>query len=284
MPHLKSGFILLLQPPLPSKASQLNLMRVFSFIRYAIAFYGLALEAFYPFDSLPVNISDEIKESLKSQAKDVNYFSAVVSLSFIAMFFYIIVAMSIAHGVFRLMMLRPKFRELMEKRLAERALNAQDKKKPSKRAILRSIVFNMLLSVLLVVNDIIFNRPDDALSFKEGVIARCQYLSHDAQLAFFVQFATLAAMSLLAIIFVSLTAIYRRSRQSRAVGDEESRLAPGEMTEVAVEGQKTFVLEEKLVDISDGIDGIYEKMETYVATPTVEPETKESIEEPLIKL
>ncbi|KAJ3884897.1 hypothetical protein GG344DRAFT_83379 [Lentinula edodes] len=257
-------------------------MRLFSFIRCAVALYGLTLEAFYPFDALPVTVSDEIKETLKAQAKDVNYISAIISLSFLTIFLYLIAVFSVVHGAVRIAMYyRPKFRELVEKRMAERALRAQNKKKHSKRAVLRSVMFNLLFSVLLIVNDIIFNRPEDASSFKEGVTERFEYLLQGAMSIACVQFLALSCTFLFAVFFSAARAIYRSCRQMRVVADEESRLTPTDMAEVEAEGQKTFVLEEKLVDLSDGFDVIYEKMETYAAPPAVEAQ---AIEEPLIKL
>ncbi|KAJ3740161.1 hypothetical protein DFH05DRAFT_454304 [Lentinula detonsa] len=258
-------------------------MRPLTFLRYAVALYGLALEALYPFDSLPVTISDEIKESLKAQAKDVSYFSAVVSLSFLSFFFHLIVMFSLVHGAVRLAMhYRPRFRELVEKRIAEKSLKAQNKKR-SGRAVLRDVLFNLLFSVLLVVNDIIFNRSADASSFKQGVLERFHDMMQDALRIISVQSATFSVMLFFAIFFVMVRAICRRLRARRTIADEESRLAPDDMVEVTMEGQKTFALEEKLVDISDGIDVIYEKMESYAVPPAVEAEATDA-EEPLIKL
>ncbi|KAJ3826206.1 hypothetical protein F5880DRAFT_1546465 [Lentinula raphanica] len=260
-------------------------MMILSFIRYAVAFYGLALEAFYPFDCLPFTISDEMKESLKAQAKDINYFSAVVSLSFLAVFFYFAAIFALIHGSVRLAMrYRPKFRQLVEKRMAEKALKAQNKKKRSRRAVLRGVLFNLLFSVFLIINDVIFNRPEDAATFEQAVTERFDYIVDNAMLIVSVQFLTLSLMMFLGMTFSLVRALVRRRRTSRAPADEESRLAPGEMTEVPTEAQKTYVLEEKLVDISDGIDGIYEKMETYAVSADAETKADNAAEEPLIKL
>ncbi|KAJ3725044.1 hypothetical protein DFJ43DRAFT_1089572 [Lentinula guzmanii] len=259
-------------------------MRPFTFIQYAAALYGLALEVLYPFDSLPVIISDETKESLKAQAKDVTHLSAIISLSFLSLFFHLIVIFSLVHGAVRLAMhYRPRFRELVEKRMAEKALKAQNKKKRSRRAVVIDVLFNLLCSVLLVVNDIIFNRSADASSFKQGVLERFHDMMQDALRIVFVQSATFSAMLFFSIFFFMIRSIYRRLRARRTMADEESRLAPGDMVEVTMEGQKTFALEEKLVDISDGIDVIYEKMESYAVPPAVEAEATDA-EEPLIKL
>ncbi|KAJ3999081.1 hypothetical protein F5050DRAFT_1069200 [Lentinula boryana] len=259
-------------------------MRPLTFIRYAAALYGVALEVFYPFDSLPVTISDEIKESLKAQAKDVSYLSAIISLSVLSLFCHLAVTFSLVHGAVRLAMhYRPRFRELVEKRMAEKSLKAQNKKKRSGRAVLRDVLFNLFFSVLLVVNDIIFNRSEDASSFKQGVLERFHYMMQDALNIICFQSATFCLMLFFAIFFFMVRAIYRRRRARRTVADEEVGLAPGDMVEVTMEGQKTFALEEKLVDLSDGIDVIYEKMESYAVPPPVEAEATD-VEEPLIKL
>ncbi|KAJ3763178.1 hypothetical protein EV360DRAFT_78600 [Lentinula raphanica] len=260
-------------------------MMILSFIRYAVAFYGLALEAFYPFDCLPFAISDEVKESLKAQARDINYFSAVVSLSFLSFFFYFAAIFAFIHGSVRLAMrYRPGFRELVEKRMAEKAEKAQNKKKRSRRAVLRGLLFNMLFSVFLIINDVIFNRLEDASSYEEALTERFHYIADSALRVVCVQFLTLSVMFFFGMTFFIVRGLVRRCRASRAPADEESRLAPGEMTEVPPEGQKIYVLEEKLVDISDGIDGIYEKMETYAVSPDAETKANNAAEEPLIKL
>ncbi|KAJ3979587.1 hypothetical protein F5890DRAFT_1478419 [Lentinula detonsa] len=259
-------------------------MRPFTFIRYTAALYGLALEVFYPFDSLPVTISDEMKESLKSQAKDISYLSAIVSLSYLSLFFYLVVVFSLVHEVVRLAMhYCPRFRELVEKRTAEKSLEAQNKKKRSGRAVFIDVLSNLFFSVLLVVNDIIFNRSADASSFKQGVLERFHDTMQDALNIITFQSATPRHMLTFAIFSSMVRTIYRRRRARRTMADEEIGLAPGDMVEVTMEGQKTFALEEKLVDISDGIDVIYEKMESYAVPPAVEAEATDA-EEPLIKL
>ncbi|KAJ3898481.1 hypothetical protein F5879DRAFT_611946 [Lentinula edodes] len=249
-------------------------MGVFSFIRCAVALYGLTLEAFYPFDALPV--SDEIKETLKAQAKNVNSFSAIISLSYLTSFLYLVAVFSVIHGAVRIAMYyRPKFRELVEKRMAERALKAPNKKNHPKRTDLRNLTFNLPFSGLLIVNDIIYNRPEDASSFKEGVTERFEFLLQGARSMACAQFLALSCTFIFAV-FSAARAIYRSRRQRRVVADEESRLTPTDMAE----GQKTFILE-KLVDLSDDFDAFLERMENYPAPPAVEAE---AIEEPLNKL
>ncbi|KAE9402159.1 hypothetical protein BT96DRAFT_918356 [Gymnopus androsaceus JB14] len=247
----------------------------FSAIRYAVAVYGLALEYLYPFTSLPfaISISDELQESLKFQSQIASYLSAVASLSFLVMFFYFMVFFTTLHGVIGIgIRYLPAFREKVEKRIAEKAKKAQNnnKKKPSKRAVWASITFNIFFSVAMIINDAIFNRSEDAASLKDGAIERFYYMG-----LYLVIFGCM-------LLFAWARALYRARRQQRAVADEESRLPPSEMAEVEVEGEKrAFVLEEKLIDFSDGMDGLYEKMEAYAApTPATEPVE----EEPLIRL
>ncbi|KAJ4474001.1 hypothetical protein C8J55DRAFT_133053 [Lentinula edodes] len=235
-------------------------MGVISFIRCAVALYGLTLEAFYPFDALPV--SDEIKETLKAQAKNVNSSSAIISLSCLTSFLYLVAVFSVIHGAVRIAMYyRPKFRELVERCMAERALKAPNKKNHPKRTDLRSVMFNLLFSVLLIVNDIIFNRPEDASSFKEGVTERFEYLLQGVTSIAYAQFLALSCTFIFAVFFPAARAISRSCRQRRIAADKESRLTPSDMAEVEAEGQKTFILEQ-LVDLSDGFDAIFEKLES----------------------
>ncbi|KAJ3878108.1 hypothetical protein F5051DRAFT_406590 [Lentinula edodes] len=243
-------------------------MWFFSFIRCAVALYGLTLEAFYSFDALPVTVSDEIKKMLKAQAKTVNYFSAIISLFLLTILLYLIAVFLVVRGAVHIAMYCcPKFRELVNKRIAERALKAQNKKNYSKRAVLRSVMFNLSFSVLLIVNDIVFNRPEGA--FQEGILERLDHLLQDALTIIWVQAGMVSSVLFLTILLPVACAIYRSRCQRRAVADEEIHLAPGNMAEAEAEGQKT--LEEMLAPLLKDIDAIYEKME-------------EAIEEPLIKL
>ncbi|KAJ3890639.1 hypothetical protein GG344DRAFT_77699 [Lentinula edodes] len=245
-------------------------MWFFSFIRCAVALYGLTLEAFYSFDALPVTVSDEIKKMLKAQAKTVNYFSAIISLFLLTILLFPIAIFLVVRGAVHIAMYCcPKFRELVNKRIAERALKAQNKKNYSKRAVLRSVMFNLSFSVLLIVNDIVFNRPEGALSFQEGILERLDHLLQDALTIIWVQAGMVSSVLFLTILLPVACAIYRSRCQRRAVADEEIHLAPGNMAEAEAEGQKT--LEEMLAPLLKDIDAIYEKME-------------EAIEEPLIKL
>jgi flagellar biosynthesis/type III secretory pathway M-ring protein FliF/YscJ len=257
---------------------------LFSAIRYGAAIYGLTLEYFYPFNSLPfaISISDELKESLKYQTEIVSYFSAVSSVAFLSLFFYFMAILIAIRGAIHLVMrCRPAFREKVEKRLAEKALKTQNKKKPSKRAVWSNIIFNILFSTVMIINDAIFNRLEDVISLKEGAIRRFQYLLHRIMPTIYMHLAIYTVVFALAILFSAVLRAYRKRRQQRAAAEEESRLPPSEMAEVETEGQKgVFVLEEKLIDLSDGMDGLYEKMEAYAAPVSADAHD----EEPLIQL
>jgi len=174
--------------------------------------------------------------------------------------------------------------EKVEKRIAEKAKKAQNnnKKKPSKRAVWASITFNIFFSVAMIINDAIFNRSEDAASLKDGAIERFYYVYNNVMRIMYAQMGLYLVIFGCMLLFAWARALYRARRQQRAVADEESRLPPSEMAEVEVEGEKrAFVLEEKLIDFSDGMDGLYEKMEAYAApTPATEPVE----EEPLIRL
>ncbi|KIK64008.1 hypothetical protein GYMLUDRAFT_241230 [Collybiopsis luxurians FD-317 M1] len=262
---------------------------IISLIRYGVALYGLLLEAFYPFDTLPfaITISDGVKESLKSQARAVISWSAIVSLSFILLFFYLLAlftSLRCALGLF--MRLRPDLKEIAKKRVAERKAKreAENKKKPSKLAVLGRILSNLFFSIAMIINDAVFNRAEDAASYQDGVYQRFQLLRDQTRPILRVQIVLLTFIFVFAAIFTLVRAMVRQRRQQRAAArasaDEESRLAPGEMVEVEAQQIPTRVLDEKLIDLSDSMDVVYEKMESYAAPSDA---TKQN-EEPLIKL
>ncbi|KAE9402163.1 hypothetical protein BT96DRAFT_937323 [Gymnopus androsaceus JB14] len=230
-------------------------MRFYPFfiICYAVAVYGLALEYLYPFNSLPfaISISDELQESLKFQSMIVNYFSAFASLSFLVWFFYSMVLIITVHGVIRIVMrYRPAFREKVEKRIAdsETTLKAQNNnKKPSSRALWGSLTCNILFSVAMVINDAIFNRSEDAASLKDGTIERFNYVYNNVT----------------RIVYAQMDR--HEHYTARAVSNvpwltRRVPYYPVKWRKVEVEGANgEFVLEEKLIDFSDGMAGLYEK-------------------------
>ncbi|KAF5391215.1 hypothetical protein D9757_003072 [Collybiopsis confluens] len=253
---------------------------IVTLFRYGAAAYGLVLQAFYPFDTLPfaITISDGAKESLKYQAHQLAYWSAVVSMSFLSIIFILSVWFIFVRSIVAFAMrIRPSFRESVEKRMAERRAKkeTQDKKTPSKRAMWGYLLLNTAFSVATIGNDIIFNRPEDAASFKEGIQQRIEYLVEINRIIVRTQLSFLYIMVFLSLIFSLVRTGVRRYRQrraaARATADEEGRLAPGEMVEIEVQVQQTttHVLEGKLVDLSDGMDIMYEKMESYAAPASV---------------
>lgn len=260
-------------------------LNFFATIRYGVAAYGLVLEALYPFTSLPfaISISDELQESLKFQANIVNYFSAVCSFSFLVMFAYFMGFMLTIHGFIRLVMhYRPQFREKVEKRMAQKALKdkEQNKKRPSKRAVWGGLAWNISFSIAMIINDAIFNRNEDAASWKDGAIDRFQYLLDHVMTIIYFQLAMYSVLIGFAVLFSVTRRLVQARRQRRAAAAHEASREPvSEMAEVEAEGKKDgFVLEEKLIDFSDGMDSMYEKIETYAAPPPAESQ------EPLIRL
>eukprot|EP00914_Ancora_sagittata_P000300 GHVO01000836.1.p1 GENE.GHVO01000836.1~~GHVO01000836.1.p1 ORF type:complete len:272 (+),score=30.53 GHVO01000836.1:35-817(+) len=260
-------------------------MKLLSLFRYALVAYGLLLEAFYPFDSLPfaIIISNAAKESLKSQAHDLAFWSAVISMSLLSIcvimtVWYIYMYCIIAIVAY----IRPSVREHMDKCMAERKAKdaAQNKKKPSRRALWTTVLLNLLFSVATIVNDAIFNRPEDAVSFEEGVLQRAQYLQEITRSIVRAQLMILPILFFLGLVFSLVRTMIRLRRKRGAIADEESRLAHGEIVEVEVQQTTTQILEGKLVDLSDGMGFMYEKMESY----TVPSDANKSDEEVLIKL
>ncbi|KAE9402154.1 hypothetical protein BT96DRAFT_918352 [Gymnopus androsaceus JB14] len=260
---------------------------IFSLIRYSAAIYGLALEYLYPFNSLPfaISISDELQESLKYQAQAVSLWSAIVSIAFLNLFVFFFAIFSLAHGMLALAMYyRPALREKVQKRMAEKALKRQNKKKPSRRAAWGSIMFNVFFSIAMIINDAIFNRSEDAASLKDGVIERFQYLLTSSSFIIRIQMQVFTFIFAFALLFSLLRTIIRRRRQQGVVADEESRLTSGEMAQVEEVQQSEFVVEEKLIDFSDGMNGLYEKMEAYAAPTPADAHATEREAEPLVRL
>ncbi|KAF9070701.1 hypothetical protein BDP27DRAFT_583544 [Rhodocollybia butyracea] len=257
-------------------------MGAFNTLRYIVAAYGLVLQANYPFDSLP--ITDSVKESLKRQVPIIVQSSAIFSLSVLCMLLWTTTLLcTIRLTILLAMRFRPAFREKMQKRAANKAKKALEAQKKKKRVSWLSIVINLILSTAMIVNDAIYNRPEDAASFQEGVLARAQYLLAFSKTLVILQMEIVGVCVVFTVIFA---AIRRRFRTRRAAADEESRLAPSETVQAEmVQAQPGSVLDEKLIDISDGVDGVYEKVEAYVSRDKANStEYKEEGKEVLIEL
>ncbi|KIK58540.1 hypothetical protein GYMLUDRAFT_245961 [Collybiopsis luxurians FD-317 M1] len=273
---------------------------ILSALGYAIALYWLVIQSFYVYIHLPiaVDISSGFKEWTKSQMRGLTFCSAFVSLSYLSLLFWLSVLRILRGSTGLATSVSPELKTAADEHTAERKAKeeGENKKMPSKRAVWGRTVLNIFSCTVIIVNDAIFNCPKDAASFK-GFFQRFEYLG---QTVIFTQIGALAFMSLLAVVLYVLWTIgtlvfflVRRTSRlfcsqsgaiARADADEESRLAPNEMIEVE-EPQNTttrwHVLEGKLIDLSDGIDAVYEKMESYAAPRDA---TKQEDEEPSIEL
>ncbi|KIK58539.1 hypothetical protein GYMLUDRAFT_245960 [Collybiopsis luxurians FD-317 M1] len=272
---------------------------ILSALGYALALYFLGLEVFYIYIHLPivhlpiaVDISDGVKEMVESQIRGILFWLAVVSLTYLTLLFCFSALFIVLRSFIGLVtFFRPDLKAAIDEaeREAERKAErkAKNKEKPSKRAIWGRTLLNVFLCTIHITNDAIYNRSKDAASFKEGVLQRFKYMGDKARVIISTEILILFFIFFLGSIISLVRTVVRRHRQqctvAHANADEESRLTPNEIIMVEAQQNTTTrlpVLEEKLIDLSTGMDAMYEKIESYVVSTGA---TKKD-EEPLIKL
>ncbi|KAJ8082327.1 hypothetical protein AAF712_001708 [Marasmius tenuissimus] len=230
-------------------------------IRLALVCYTFALEIFHPFENLP--ISDGLRGSLVWQTTFFTLWNGYFYIIYFIAFLFFFALFALIRQVILFKMKRnPQFREKVEKRKAlvevkRAAKAAEDRAKgktpESPRMVYAKIGVNLILSVIMTVNCAVWNRYTDAPSVLDGSLAR------------FYEMATLSAqifgyeLAALAVFFPVIIAIKAFCGRCRAQRGAATGL-PTTVETTETNHRRVSMDEKVLIDLSDGMDYVSEKM------------------------
>ncbi|KIK63438.1 hypothetical protein GYMLUDRAFT_41124 [Collybiopsis luxurians FD-317 M1] len=217
----------------------------------------------------------------------MTFWSAIISFSFLSLFLSLLTIFIMLRCTIGLVMyLRPNLKAIINRHAAERNARreAENKKKPSKRAVWAGVFLYAYTGINMIIIDAMFHHSKDAATFKDRFLPHFMYFCEKARVAVHAQILALSFLFLSVTIFSLVRAIVCQHRQqylcvpARTDADKERCSVPGETVDVEAQQAAPHVLEQILIDLSDGMNSIYEKMELFV-TPDVTKQDKE----PLIK-
>ncbi|KAL0581642.1 hypothetical protein V5O48_000343 [Marasmius crinis-equi] len=230
-------------------------------IRLAIVAYTFLLEVLHPFTDLP--ISDGIRDSLTWQTSFFTLWNGYFYTIYIIAFVFFFALFALIRKVVVLKMKRnPEFRAKVEKRKAilevkRAAKAAEDRAKgkapQSTRMVYVRLAVDLMLTVVMTVNCAVWNRYTDAPTVPDGSLRRFYEMFNISIQTFGLEMAVLAI--LLPIVF-SIKALFRRRRARR---NAANNVAPVAQTAEVDNGQGP-INEKVLIDLSDGVDYVSEKM------------------------
>ncbi|KIK56522.1 hypothetical protein GYMLUDRAFT_87253 [Collybiopsis luxurians FD-317 M1] len=238
---------------------------------FIISIFCLFSDSPFTFDT-----SDGLKELLKFLVGGMTFLSAVISFSFLSLSCFISLSFLVLRWTIDLVIyFRPHLKAITINRAAERKARreAEDKDMPSKSAVSSTVFLYIYIGTTFVLGDLIVHHPKGSTTFKDGLLPRFVYLCDKACIIVYVQVLALTFNFLLAIILFFGQALVYHRRQQRALSadplrpDKENYSIPAETTAVPPKKNFAQVLEERLTDLSDGMDAMYEKVAMFVVPP-----------------
>ncbi|KAG7095506.1 hypothetical protein E1B28_006245 [Marasmius oreades] len=247
-------------------------------LRLAIVLYTFVLEALFPFPSLPV--SESIQKSLIWQTSFFTLWNGYFYIIyFIAFLYFFSIFFVIRQAILNRMKRNSDFRQKVEERKAvyevkRAAKAAEDRAKgkipQSPRRVWAKIVINLALSVIMTVNCAVWNRYTDAPTVLDGSLRRFYEMFRLSSRIFVLEMVVLSL--LLPVIFgIKVLRARRAARRNAAAGSVQT-------TEILADGRAPMN-EKVLIDLSDGLDYISEKMDLN-QTPYKDEEAE--LREPLL--
>lgn len=231
-------------------------------LRLAIVFYTFLLEALFPFTSLP--ISESVRESLTWQTTFFALWNGYFYIIYFIAFLFFLGLFSVIRQIILLKMKRnPDFRQKIEERksileVKRAAKAAEDRAKgkipESPRRVWAKTIVSLVLSVVMTVNCAVWNRYTEAPTVLDGSLGRFYEMFQRSMEIFILELAVLSLLLPIIIAFKVLRA-RRVARRNPAAS-----IASAQMAEVTADDRGPMN-EKVLIDLSDGLEYISEKME-----------------------
>ncbi|ESK95367.1 hypothetical protein Moror_3892 [Moniliophthora roreri MCA 2997] len=228
-------------------------------IRLAIALYTFLLEGFYPFANVPV--SDGIRQNLVWQTTFFSLWSGFFSVMVMMMFLLCLAVISIIKPIVALKMKRnAEFRQKVEERRAavqqKRAKKAAEDlangKQPKSRArAVGEIMGHIILSVIMTVNCAVFNRRE-APTVLEGSLEQFYIMLRISAVCVAIELAFIALWRV--PVAICKARKERRAREIMVQGSSASQTTEVHASHGAAD-------EKLLIDFTDGVDYLSEKMQ-----------------------
>ncbi|KAF5339472.1 hypothetical protein D9758_015320 [Tetrapyrgos nigripes] len=242
-----------------SLLKQIGFVRVFYLFIFA---YGALLQYNYPFTDLPV--SDSLKESFKAQTTSIVRWEGLFGIGFILLIVFALTIILFFRTIILIAMrFRPVFRAKVEEHREVRRARLQalqesgEFPKRSKRAITIDWIVSLSVCVALIINDAIFNRPEETALLES---ATSRILRNASLMAVA---AALEIPFLLLFVFVAAAIKVHRARrgQIHLEGNEELMIGTGAEEQMTQVTTFNHGLEEKLIEFDEGVEKMSEKMQ-----------------------